>query len=70
VAIANALQPKATRATPVLSRVNYDVVRSLNFEVGEPSYQLPYYNVLLLIHTLPVYRLWRDETLNKFELNY
>jgi len=36
VAIANALQLEAARATPVLSRFKYDVVPTAKFEVAEP----------------------------------
>jgi len=36
VAIADALQLEATRATPALSRFNYELRRHAKFEVAEP----------------------------------
>ena len=41
MAIADALQLEAARATPVLSRFNYDVMLSLM----SPNLPLPYYSV-------------------------
>ena len=46
MAIANALQIEAVRATPTLSRFNYDAMRSLT-SLNPSS---PYYSVMVLIH--------------------
>ena len=73
MAIANALQLEAARATPTLSRFNYDAVPSLK----SPNLSIAVYSVfaddtLLYAVTLTfdiwpwtfaLYRLWRDKTL-------
>jgi len=83
VAIANALQLEAARATPTLYRFNYDAIPSLkpqNLSIAvlyrfrcwyitlRCDLDLWPFDLDLWPWTSAAYRLWRDETLQMFKV--